>query len=99
MGLPALAFSACDPCQMTSPRRQSERRRQEVEPRGWRSGGATLALSMVGIGERSSRPFEAIGDIHKTNDDAAAGFKLTRLIFALGDLVDQAPIAPVGYCH
>jgi hypothetical protein len=74
-------------------------RRQEGQAAGLAITGTTLANSTIGIGGRWSRAFEAIGDIHKTNDNAAAGFELTCLIFALGDLVDEAPIASVGYCH
>jgi|SRR6516162_9386362 len=61
--------------------------------------GATLTLLTLGICGRWRRAFEAISDIHKANDDAAAGFKLSGLIFALGDLLDEASVTSVGYCH
>src|SRR5215469_4320692 len=60
--------------------------------------GASLALLTVEIDRRWRRAFEAVGDVHEANDDAA-GFKLTRLIFAVGDLPDKGSVPSVGYCH
>src|SRR5215472_523934 len=74
-------------------------RRQEGQAAGLAITGTTLANSTIGIGARSSRAFEAVSDVNKANDDATTGFKLTCLIFALGNLADEAWVASVGYCH
>ena len=74
-------------------------RRQEGQAAGLAITGTTLANSTIGIGGRSSRAFEAVSDVNQANDDATAGFKLTCLIFALGNLADEASVASVGYCH
>ena len=74
-------------------------RRQEGQAAGLAITGTTLANSTIGIGGRSNRAFEAVSDVNKANDDATTGFKLTCLIFALGNLADEASVASVGYCH
>ena len=74
-------------------------RRQEGQAAGLAITGTTLANSTIGIGGRSSRAFEAVSDVNKANDDATTGFKLTCLIFALGNLADEASVASVGCCH